>query len=290
MNDNKGKILTFIKNYISLIISAAICIVFISIDLIAFEVNDDPKIVVPKMLIYLFISTTISSLLRYQGLIYGNAEPSFVETKKEYNKTIESLKIDKLEDWCEMKNNIRREQLIRKKLKFAKLNYEDFENGKYELINKEEKKKYSKRQLKIIHYCNNLEINIYDSDFLTKDIENENNRKQLHISQSSYLKNKAFSGVFTGLISSIAFAYLAVSLAKDISWANVFYSLIKVITWLGSGVVSLIFSYIFITITYKEILNDKTIKLKEYSEWYEKNNKLEKEEKNNEWKIKLKIL
>ena len=63
------------------------------------------------------------------------------------------------------------------------------------------------------------------------------------------------------------FAYLIVSLASDISWANIFYSLIKVITWLASGVMALVGAYVFVTQTYKAVLRDKTLKLKEYIKW-----------------------
>lgn len=276
----REKIINFIKSYVSLIASLLICIVYIVIDLIVFSIESDPKIVVPKAIIYLVISTTITALLRRQGIIYGNMEETFVLTKDEYNKTIDDTDTSSLDEFCEYKNDVRKVQLIKKKLRSAKLNYEKYENGEYEIITKDDKKKYSKRQLKAIKYCNNLEVELYNADYLTKDIESEKNNKYHNISQQKYLTSKNIQSICVGFVTSFVFAYLIVSLASDISWANVFYSLIKVITWLASGVMALVGSYLFVTQTYKEVLRDKTLKLKEYKKWKNEQNNRKSEQSN----------
>ena len=136
-----------------------------------------------------------------------------------------------------------------------------------EVITKDDRRKYSKRQIKAIKYCNNLEVELYNADYLTKDIESEKNNKYHNISQQKYLTSKSVQSVCVGVVTSFVFAYLIVSLASDISWANLFYSLIKVITWLASGVMALVGAYVFVTQTYKAVLRDKTLKLKEYIKW-----------------------
>ena len=200
-------------------------------------------------------------------MIYGNSNAEFILTKEKYNSEIDTCDTSLLDDFCDERNESRKVQLIKKKLKQVKLNYELFENGDYEIKSKNDKLRFSKRQLKAISYCNKLVVRIYDSDYLTKDIENEKNYKSKNISQDKYLKVKNLESIATGMITSLVFAYLTFSLAQDISWANVFYSLIKVITWLGSGVVSMVGAYMFVTNQYKEILNDKTNKIKEYKTW-----------------------
>ena len=263
----KEKVINFIKSYVSLIAALLICIVYIVIDLIVFSVESNPKIVIPKAIIYLVISTTITALLRRQGIIYGNMDKDVVLTKDEYNKTIDDTDTSSLDDFCEYKNDVRKIQLIKRKLRSAKLNYEKYENGEYEVITKDDRKKYSKRQIKAIKYCNNLEVELYNADYLTKDIESEKNNRYHNISQQKYLTSKSVQSVCVGFVTSFVFAYLIVSLASDISWANLFYSLIKVITWLASGVMALVGAYVFVTQTYKAVLRDKTLKLKEYIKW-----------------------
>ena len=272
----KEKVINFVKTYISFIASILICLVYIAIDLIVFNVNNDPKIVIPKAIIYLAISTTINALLRRQGIIWGNMEKDFILTKQQYNEVVDVLDTSKLDEFCEFKNDQRKVQLLKKKLRWAKLSYEKYENGEYELISKEDSVKYSKRQLKAIKYCNKLEVEMYDSDYLTKDIESERNYKSKNVSQTKYMSNKNAQSLIIGVVTSLAFAYLTASLAQDISWANVFYSTIKVVTWLVSGVLSLVSAYVFVTITYKEVLKDKTVKLKEYTNWlkFEQSNKI----------------
>ena len=179
----KEKVINFIKSYVSLIAALLICIVYIVIDLIVFSVESNPKVVIPKAIIYLVISTTITALLRRQGIIYGNMDEGFVLTKDEYNKTIDDTDTSSLDDFCEYKNDVRKIQLIKRKLRSAKLNYEKYENGEYEVITKDGRKKYSKRQLKAIKYCNNLEVELYNADYLTKDIESEKNNKYHKIRQ-----------------------------------------------------------------------------------------------------------
>ena len=236
-----------------------------------FNVETDARIVISKAVVYLTIGTTINILFRRQGLIYGNAEESFVLTRSSYNEIVDSTDTSELDEFCDIKNDNRKVVLCKKKLKSAKLSFEKYEAGEYEVISKEDKKRYSKRQLKAIKYCNKLEVEVYDADYLTKDIETDKNLKAKNISQGKYMSKKNTESVFVGAITSIAFAYLSVSLAQDISWANLFYSAMKVISWLASGVVSLVSAYTFVTITYKEILQDKILKLKEYKVWREKN-------------------
>ena len=93
----KEKVINFIKSYVSLIAALLICIVYIVIDLIVFSVESNPKIVIPKAIIYLVISTTITALLRRQGIIYGNMDKEVVLTKDEYNKTIDDTDTSSLE-------------------------------------------------------------------------------------------------------------------------------------------------------------------------------------------------
>lgn len=266
----RDKFIQFIKTYISFVISILLCVVYLVIDLLVFEVQTDPNVVIPKAAIYLVISTTINILFRRQGLIYGNMEKSYIDMKKVYNDIIDSTDTSDLDDFCDFKNDARKVVLSKKKLKSAKLNYEKYENGEYEVLTRKQKKNFSKRQLKAIRYCNRLEVSVYDGDYLTKDIEGEKNYKVHNVSQSKYMASKNTENIFVGIITSIAFAYLSVSLAKDISWANFFYSAIKVVTWLANGVLSLVSAYTFVTITYKDILYDKILKLKEYKVWKSK--------------------
>lgn len=267
----RDKFINFVKTYISFVISILLCVIYLTIDLLVFNIETDARIVIPKAIIYLVMSTTINILFRRQGLIYGNIEEKFVITKSQYNDIIDSTDTSDLDEFCDYKNDARKVVLCKKKLKGAKLSYDKFDNGEYEVITKEEKKKYSRRQLKAIKYCNKLEVEVYDADYLTKDIEMDKNLKAKNISQSKYMSSKNTESIFVGAITSIAFAYLSVSLVQDISWANLFYSAIKVISWLASGVVSLVSAYTFVTITYKDILYDKILKLKEYKVWKEKN-------------------
>lgn len=263
----RDKFIQFIKTYISFVVSILLCAVYLVIDLLVFEVETDPNVVIPKAAIYLIISTTINILFRRQGLIYGNMEKDYIGLKKTYNDIIDSTDTSELDDFCDFKNDARKVVLCQKKLKSAKLSYDKYDKGEYEVLKRKDRKNYSRRQLKAIRYCNRLEVSVYDSDYLTKDIEGEKNYKVHNISQSKYMASKNTENIFVGLISSIAFAYLSVSLAKDISWANLFYSAIKVVTWLANGVLSLVSAYTFVTITYKDILYDKILKLKEYIVW-----------------------
>ena len=274
--DRKDKILNFIKSYISLAVAGLIGIVYITIDLLVFQVEHEPRIVITKAILYMLFSLIITSLLRRQGLLWGNNDDDFVVVKKKYNAEIEDIDASDLDEFCEDKNEIRRIQLIKKKLKWAKLDFDKYEKGEYEIIDKKDLKKYSKRQLKAIIYCNHIDINIYDSDYLTKDVEYEKQNKVKNITQESYVKSKNTSSIVTGILTSLAFAYLTVSLATEISWANLFYSMLKVVSWIASGVVAMIGAYTFITITYKEILIDKTNKLKEYKLWKSKKDEKEK--------------
>ena len=264
----RDKFIQFIKTYISFVISLLLCVIYLTIDLLVFNVETEAKIVIPKAVIYLFMSTTINVLFRRQGLIYGNIEKSFVLTKEEYDQVVDSVDTNRLDDFCDIKNDNRKVVLCKKKLKSVKLNYEKYENGEYEVMSREDKKKYSKRQIKAIKYCNTLEVEVYDADYLTKDIETDKNFRAKNVSQSKYMASKNTESIFIGAVASIAFAYLSVSLAQDISWANLFYSAIKVVSWLASGVVSLVSAYTFVTITYKETLKDKIRKLKEYKIWF----------------------
>lgn len=282
-NDYKDRFIIFIKNYISLLMAVAVALIYLFVDLIEFSKNEDPKIIVTKAVLYIAISTTITILLRRQGIVYGNMDKNFVVTKTNYTTIIDSIDTSILDDFCDYKNEQRKIAIIKKKLRWAKLSYDDFEAGKYEIIL--DKKQYSKRQLRVIKYCNHLEVESYDSDYLTKDMEDAKYKKNKFVSESHYLHQRNLSSLLMNIATSFIFAYLVVSLAKDISWANIIYSLIKVITWLASGVMAMVGSYVFVAVTYNDVLIDKTNKLKEYKVWYEQNHETIKKPKKDEQAI-----
>lgn len=271
----KDRILDFIKNYVAYIATIIVCVIYLTFDLIKLTFETEPIIAVVRSIIYIAMSFTITSLLRMQGIIHGKADNSYIKSMEEYNKAINDNlgDADRLDDWCELKNDMKRVAEIKKRLKYAHLSFDEFEKGTYEIPNDKKKlkafkKTYSKRQYKAIIWCNKLEVNIFDSGILTDDLVKEGTKQKVHNeSVSKYMNKKGGTNLLTGVASSIAFAFVTIDLAKDFSWANFFFSCIKVGTWLISGIMALIFSFIYITTTYVDSIKNKTVKLIEFNKW-----------------------
>lgn len=289
--DFKNRILDFIKNYVAYIATLAVCVIYLGFDLIKLGFEKEPSIAVIRTIIYIAMSFTITSLLRMQGILHGKSDESYIRSMEEYNKAINDNlgDADRLDDWCELKNEMKRVSEVKKRLKYAHLSFESFENGKYEVPSdkkelREFKKQYSKRQYKAIVWCNKLEVNIFDSGILTDDLVKEGTKQKAHNeSVSKYINRKGGKNLLTGIASSVAFAFVTIDLAKDFTWANFFFSCIKVGTWLLSGIMALIFSFIYITTTYTDSIRNKTCKLIEFNKWCQEHpkNPINKEESKN---------
>lgn len=273
--------LDFIKSYLSYGITLLICSAYLLIDLIAFGIEEDPVIAVVRTVIYLVMSITITSLLRMQGIIHGKADASYLDTIEKYNVAINENQAEgeRLQDWCELKNEMRRVGEIKKRLKYAHLSFDKFEAGEYEIpVEKQARKqflaRFSKRQIKCIEWCNSLNIELWSADYLTSDlVKDGKHQKQKNESISGYMAKSGNRNVLTSIASSLAFAFITISLARDISWANVIWSMVKVATWIASGVSALMFSFLYITTTYCDSLRNKTRALNEFKEWCANNPK-----------------
>lgn len=284
MEKIKEKLINLLETYLSIIIVVVMCVVFLTIDFIRFGINTDPKITIMLTIIYLFMSITISSLLRTQGIIVGKKNDLYIKADDDYNKTLNGIaQIERLDDWCSAKNDTIRLNAIKRQLRFAHLSFEIFENGGYEIPkNKNDKKeflkKFSSRQIKAINYCQKIQsVEHYSANYLTSNLDKDQLRKGVKfISISGYLTKKTNSNIISGVLTSLVFAFLSVSLATDISFANFFFSLIKVVIWLAGGALSFLTAYVFVVQTYKDVLCDKTSKLKEFSNWVD-NNPIDKE-------------
>lgn len=270
MSSVRDKILDFIKNYISYGITIIVCLVYLFIDLLEFGFEDNPTLAITKTIIYIAISLTITSLLRMQGIVHGKADPIYKDSMLDYEKAIAENQCegDRLDNWCEEKNEMRRIAEVKKRLKYAHLVYEKWEAGEYELPKKELKQKFTKRQIKALDWCNELEIELWSASYLTNELVKEGKKqKRKNISISGYMEKTGSRNALTSIATSVAFGFLVISLATDVSWANVIYSSVKVVTWLISGITALLFSFLFITTTYVDELKSKTTALKEFNEW-----------------------
>ena len=266
----KEKFTNFVKNYISYAIVGVISIVFLLIDLVAFSMEIDFKTATLKTILYIMIGFTINSLLRYQGVINGRQDKELLLVQEEYdnqlNENIDNN--DRLDEWCDLKNEIVRKNLITKHLKYAHLSYEYWVEGKYVIVDRKDRRKYSKKQLKAIKWCDNCEVELYEPSYLTSTMEHEGNKiKTKNVSVGNYLTKSNAKKLASLIVTSVCFGYLSISLAEDTSWANLIFSMVKVVTWVGSGIFAMIQSYLFLTTTYRENISDKCRKLKEFKQY-----------------------
>lgn len=274
-NDVKSKIVNFVKFYLSYFAVTIICIIFLTIDLIKLEKNDNYVVALGKTALYIVMAITITTLLRYQGIIHGKSDEDVIKTLQEYDVAITNnqSETDRLDEWCEEKNEMRRISEVKKHLKYAHLSYEKWCNGEYEMPSEKHalkrfKAQFSKRQLKCIAWINSCVVELYNAEYLTSEMERESKKAIAHnVSVNGYLTKKSGTKVISSVVTSFAFGFLTVSLAKDISFANFFYSAIKVASWVGSGMLALFSSYIYITSTYKDAVKDKIRKLNEFNTW-----------------------
>ena len=175
-------ILTFFKRNIYNILIFAISIIFIFKDVIQIQETGKtiPEIVASSVLAFI-VGTSLNVIIGKKGLIAGQNTDSYRQMMNTYSSELEKTndKIDKLDDFCDVKNEKRLKKIQTNILRKAKIRYEDFINKPMEEVCK------TKEQIKIWKKAEKIHIQLLTADNILSETDQryEKGKKDLTLNE-----------------------------------------------------------------------------------------------------------
>lgn len=222
--------------------------------------------------ISLIVGILLTGVFRSLGIQKGEEDEKTISTNKLYSETVEScvLKIDLLEDFCELENEKARESIRKKILSQAGLKYSDCfdENGgvksyDYELYSSEaiekenskrQKRKYKKinhRRKRAYYKAVNIKMKLLTPSTLTSTSLKENDPFDFGKTKKEYRSQRNLSDMVTRVFMAIIFGYFGVTFVSEVNFATLIWNILQIVMYITSGVIQMYASYSFIVDEYR---------------------------------------
>lgn len=274
MKKEKGgtNAINFVKDNLSKIMVVVIASIYVLYGAFVLEKTDSTiEEIIGNISVALIIGTSISFCMRRAGSQDAMKSDYYNAIREEHARAKEEIinDIDKLPNFCNMKNKIDIEAYKKSLIETINLNYKAWKLGFYD--KEENKSKLSIKQKLILSKINDVSIKKINS----MDILNEANgssTKELERfgrfgkSEKEYSRNKTFTGVLGMLIFSIVFGYYTMRpVFEEETIATIVWNLFQVIIWVGNGCLKYYDNKNFILYEYSEKnIKTKTNLLKEF--------------------------
>lgn len=254
------KVMDFFKKNIYNMILIIVSAIFVLKDLIIWEVGKKQiEQIVADGAISFIMGMAFNIILGKKGIIAGQSTAEYASTMMAYATQIERTddKCDKLDAWCEAKNEVRLKRIRTRILSRARIRYEDFENNdKSNLLDRDQKRAWK-------HACR-VKIHLLTPDNLLSETDTRFEKGEKEYTISEYERSKNFKDASTKVIFAIVFGYFGYSgLTGD--WAGVLWGALQVAIWMILGLMSYIQNYTFIKDTYRQKIIRKTAYLTEFN-------------------------
>lgn len=264
--DNIGKItssdrvMEFFKKNVYNLILIIIGAIFVLKDLIIWEVGKKTfEQILADGAINFIMGMAFNIILGKKGIIAGQSTAEFISTMMAYATQIERTddKCDKLDGWCDEKNEARLKRIRTRILSRARIRYEDFENNdKSNVLDKEQKKAWK-------HACT-VKIHLLSADNLLSETDTRFEKGEKEYTIGEYERNKNLKDASTKILFAIVFGYFGYEGLTG-EWAGVLWGAFQVAIWLILGLMSYIQNYTFIKDAYRQKIIRKTAYLTEFN-------------------------
>lgn len=254
------KVVDFLKRNIYNMLLILVSLVFVLKDLVILETGKKPiELILADGIVSFFMGMTFNIILGKKGILAGQNTAEYVETMMAYAKQIERTddKCDKLDNFCDKKNEARIKRIQMRILSRSRIRFEDFENNdKTNLLDKEQRKAWRKA-------CH-VRIHMLSADNLLSETDTRYEKGEKEYTVNEYEKKKNFQDASSKALFAFVFGYFGYSGLTG-EWAGVLWGAFQVSVWLILGLMSYMQNYTFIKDTYRQKIIRKTAYLTEFN-------------------------
>ena len=254
------KAIVFFRKHIYNILLFVIAIAFLFKDIV--EIKQSGK-TLPEIIASAFISfaigTAFNIILGKKGIIAGKNTTSFMDTVFRYNQEVDKTdeNIDKLDSFCEKKNEQRIRVAQIKILRTERIKYDDFVNKSMnEVCTTKAQRKCWDKALKV-------KIQYLTADNLLSETDERFERGKKELTLNEYEKKQNTQDAFVKIIFALIFGYFGVTFVGNLE--NVIWGVIQLGVWLLMALGKYIQNYSYVTDVHKSKLHRKINYLIEFN-------------------------
>lgn len=260
--NNAEKAIEFLKNNALNFLLVIIYGLFIFRDIVQIQESGRTILeIVANTFIAWFMGIATSTIMRRKGQAKAMSEQSYKNMQKAYSNEIDKTDshIDKLDGFCDEKNEQRFVKAQKSVLRRGRIKYEDFATKeRFEVCKNKEQEKYWDKAMRVKIQLITPENLLSETDDRYDKGKKEENLAEKN--RKSFFKDSS-SKVFMALI----FGYFTVSISIG---AGILWSCIQVAIWLTWGIMSYLQDYFYIKQIYQNKIYRKIKYLKEFNNGY----------------------
>lgn len=275
----------FIKNNSGYLAVAVICVIYMATAFVTVgETGKSVGAIIADGAVSFFLGTFINRLLDIQGLMLGEQDPKLIASHNEHSKIVLRISpnIDRLDEWCEKRNEEALKISRVKILAASGMKYDDYFEASgepKEFVSKKCKamSEHIKEYIRHKTYKKALKPKLtpLSSDVLTSEGGKIDDVNYLGMTKGEYEARTGVRDIVSKIALSAIFGYYGVDMLANFSVATLIWRALQVGIFLIMGTIKLYRSYRFIVDDYRNRLIKKTDHLQKFDNYVK-----ESEEKN----------
>lgn len=260
---NLDKTIDFFKKNIYNILIFTISVVFIFKDVIQIKETGKtiPEIIASSVIAFI-VGTSLSIIIGKKGLIAGQSTDSYKQMMNTYSREIERTNdnIDKLDDFCDIKNEKRIKKLQTYILLKARIKYDDFISKTMEEVCK------TKEQIKIWKKAESVQIQLLTADNILSETDNRYEKGKKDLTLNEYERRTNAQDMIKKIIFALIFGYFGVAFTGGIE--NIVWGTVQISSWLIMALMNYIQNYTYVKEVYQSKIYRKINLLIEFNNTY----------------------
>ena len=246
------RIVSFFRRHVYNVLLFVISIAFLFKDIIKIEESGKTLAeIIASSFMAFAIGTIFNVIMGKKGIIAGKNTPQYIETMVRYNQEINKTddNIEKLDDFCDKKNEQRLKAVQIRILRTERIKYDDFVNKSMEEVCK------TKEQRKCWVKAQKVKIQYLTADNLLSETDDRYERGKKELTLSEYEKHENRSDLISKLGFAIIFGYFGVSFVGN--YENIIWGVLQIGSWLLMAIGRYIQNYSYVTEVYKSKIHRK---------------------------------
>lgn len=242
-----------------------ICTAFITID----ETGKSVGQIIADTAIVFFLGLFINRIFDLQGMMNGDKDERVQKALEVHGETVLKISpyLDKLDDWCEVKNAENLKLQRTKILSSDGLKYSDYFNddGSAKEIMPDEAKLKDKNfrknellRLHCFHKALRLKLTPLTAGSLTSEGNKHSDPYNFGLTKQQYETRASLRDTITKIATAFIFGYYGVRFIQDFDYANLIWNSLQVVMFIAMGCIKMYNSYIFVTGDFRSKIVKKT--------------------------------
>jgi len=220
----------------------------------------------------------ISKLLSLQGLAKGEVQEQVVATNRAHQQALEDVlgALDRLDAWCEMKNQENVEVSKRRILAAQGVRYEEYLKGLYTLLVDGEERQVSAKELprakkRAVRKADRLRLTPLTAGALTAECNKSADTYDFGMDKHAYERRRDIGQILSKVGCGLLFGYFGVRLMSEFSIESLIWTALQLAALLAMGAVAYMRAYFFVVDYDRHRIKRKIDNLQKFKIWSEHN-------------------